>query len=99
MINNKNKPWTFLTNHGLVLSYIFKNPSHTAREISNEIGITERTAHNIIIDLESVGYIIKHKQGRKNLYTINTNLPLRHHSKQDIIVDDLLTALNSRHKD
>lgn len=99
MINNKKKPWTFLTNHGLVLSYIFKNPSHTAREISNEIGITERTTHNIIIDLESVGYIIKHKQGRKNLYTINTNLPLRHHSKQDIIVDDLLTAINSRHKD
>ena len=99
MINNKKKPWTFLTNHGLVLSYIFKNPSHTAREISNEIGITERTAHNIIIDLESVGYIIKHKQGRKNLYTINTNLPLRHHSIQELIVDDLLNAINSSHKE
>ena len=98
-MNNTKKPWTFITNHGLVLSYIFKNPSHTAREISNEIGITERTTHNIIIDLESVGYIIKQKQGRKNLYTINTNLPLRHHSKQDIIVDDLLHAKNSSHKE
>ena len=89
------KAWTFITNHGLVLSYIYKHPSHTAREISNEIGITERTTHNIIIDLESVGYIVKKKIGRKNLYTLNIYLPLRHHSKQDILVDDLLNAIHS----
>ena len=73
-MNNTKKPWTFITNHGLVLSYIFKNPSHTAREISNEIGITERSAHNIIIDLESVGYIIKQKQGMDLLYLENTEV-------------------------
>ncbi|MBN19154.1 MAG: ArsR family transcriptional regulator [Chloroflexi bacterium] len=94
----KNKAWTFITNHGLVLSYIYKHPSHTCREISDEIGITERTAHNIIIDLESAGYIIKNKEGRKNLYTIKSNLPLRHHTTKDNLVDDLLIAINIAHK-
>ena len=44
--------WTFITNHGLVLGYIYHNPDHTAREISNHVGITERTTHKIISDLE-----------------------------------------------
>ncbi|MBC8275250.1 MAG: transcriptional regulator, partial [Chloroflexi bacterium] len=34
--------WTFLTNHALVLSYLSKHSSITAREISKDIGITER---------------------------------------------------------
>ena len=58
--------WHFITNHGLVLSYIEHNPSHTAREISIEVNITERTTHKIIKDLEDAGYIIKEKKGRNN---------------------------------
>jgi CTP-dependent riboflavin kinase len=85
--------WTFITNHGLVLSYIFHNPSHTAREISNHVGITERTTHKIISDLEEAGYIERKKSGRKNLYRVDPALPLRHHTKQDIFVEDLLDAL------
>ena len=37
--------WTFITNHGLVLSYISGNPISTAREIAGHIGVTERTAY------------------------------------------------------
>ena len=43
--------WTFITNHGLVLSYISHNPTSTAREIAQHIGVTERTTHKIISDL------------------------------------------------
>ena len=60
-MNPNETNWHFITNHGLVLSYIANNPSHTAREISMEVNITERTTHKIIKDLESAGYINKEK--------------------------------------
>ena len=88
--------WTFITNHGLVLAYIFHNPSHTAREIANHVGVTERTTHKIIADLEQEGYMSRRKSGRRNLYSVDPGLPLRHHTKQDILVEDLLHALTSR---
>ncbi len=83
--------WTFITNHGLVLSYIFRHPRSTAREISLEIGVTERTTHKIISDLESTGYIERRKNGRRNVYRVDPKLP--HHSKQGTIVEQLLEAL------
>ena len=90
-----NSRWTFITNHGLVLSYIFHNPSHTAREIAVNVGITERTAHKMISDLEEAGYTKRRKSGRRNLYEVDPQLPLRHHSKNDILVSNLLAALTS----
>ena len=87
--------WTFITNHGLVLSYIFHNTTSTAREIANYIGVTERTTHKIISDLESAGYIKRHKIGRRNVYNVDPQLPLRHHTKADIMVEDLLESLTA----
>lgn len=87
--------WKFITNHGLVLSYIFHNPRHTAREISNHIGVTERTTHKIISDLESEGYVDRWRVGRRNEYKVDPNLPLRHHTKTDIMVDGLLEAMTN----
>jgi len=68
--------WSFFTNHGLVLATIAKQPKSTAREIGDAVGITERTAHKIINDLETEGYITKVKTGRKNRYRIHSNVPL-----------------------
>ena len=87
--------WTFITNHGLVLSYISHHPTSTAREISNYIGVTERTTHKIIGDLENAGYIDRQKIGRRNVYSVDPRLPLRHHTKADIMVEDLLESLTS----
>ncbi len=88
--------WTFITNHGLVLSYIFHNSRSTAREIANNIGVTERTTHKIISELESAGYIERRKVGRRNIYRVDPSLPLRHHTKQDILVEELLEALSTK---
>ena len=93
---NKASRWTFITNHGLVLSYISHNSTSTAREIALSIGVTERTTHKIISDLEEAGYITRRKSGRRNVYSVDPNLPLRHHTKKDIIVSELLEALTSR---
>ena len=87
--------WTFLTNHGLVLSYIAQNLQSTVREIANAIGITERTAHKIISDLETAGYISRTKSGRRNTYRIHAELPLRHATQRDVAIGHLLQTLAS----
>lgn len=85
--------WTFITNYGLVLASIAKNPEMTAREISSNIGITERTTHKIITDLEKEGYIERVKVGRNNIYGINPDLSIR---AGDAAVGELLTILGWR---
>ena len=96
MEQDRLQKWTFITNHGLVLSYIFHNPTSTAREIANYIGVTERTTHKIISDLEEEGYIQRRKICRIKVYIVDPQIPLRHHTKTDIMVEDLLESLNSQ---
>ena len=84
--------WTFITNHGLILATIAKHPNLTAREIGDAIGVTERTAHRIIMDLEEEGYISKTKIGRQNKYKIHPDMPLRHEIS-DTEVGELLVML------
>jgi DNA-binding IclR family transcriptional regulator len=84
--------WSFITNHGMVLAAIAKHPRSTARELGDTVGITERTAHKIIIDLEQAGYITKTKVGRKNKYTIHPGMPLAEEAT-DAAVGELLVML------
>jgi len=85
--------WTFLTNHGLVLSYLALHPRITARELGDAIGITERATRKIIADLSETGYIIKKREGRRNRYRVNADLSLRHATQQEAAIGDLLQAL------
>jgi DNA-binding transcriptional ArsR family regulator len=90
--------WTFLTNHGLVLSVLAKYPTITGREISDAVGITERATRKIIADLESEGYITKRKEGRGIRYRINPDLPMRHETYEDTAIGDFLKALGWKRK-
>jgi len=84
--------WTFVTNHGLVMATIAKHPDLTAREIGDNIGVTERTAHRIIMDLEASGYITKTKVGRQNKYKIHPDMPIKD-GMSDTAVGELLVML------
>ena len=90
--------WTFLTNHALVLSYLAKHPSITAREISIDIGITERAIRKIIADLDEAGYIHKRKVGRGTRYRINPDMSMRSDAHDDIAIGDFLGALGWRRR-
>jgi len=90
--------WTFLTNHGLVLSVLAKYPRITGRELSTKVGITERATRKIIADLEAEGYISKKKEGRGIRYRINPDLPMRHETYEDIAIGDFLKALGKKKK-
>jgi DeoR/GlpR family transcriptional regulator of sugar metabolism len=85
--------WKFVTNHAMVLCLIAQQPRITAREISLTLGITERTTHNIISDLEDDGYITKTKEGRRLRYSIDLEMPLRHKMHEDKAVGELLGIL------
>ena len=87
------RSWTFLTNHGRVLAYLAKHPQDTTREIAEQTGFTERAIQKVIFDLESDGYIVRHREGRGNRYTIHPELPMRHRMEREHIVGDLLLAL------
>jgi len=82
-----------LTNHALVLSYLAKHPSITAREISLDIGITERAIRKIIADLDEAGYINKRKVGRGTRYRINPELSMRSDTHDDTSIGGFLEAL------
>ena len=84
--------WGFITNHGLVLAAIAKQPSSTARDIGDEVGITERSAHKIINDLEAEGYVTKTRVGRQNKYRIHPDTPLKEEGS-DAAVGELLVML------
>ncbi len=47
------------------------------REIGDNVGVTERTAHKIILDLERDGYITKTKVSTRNKYGIHPRLPIK----------------------
>ena len=87
--------WDFITNHGGVLMAVFRQPSITARQISQQLGITERAVLRIVSDLDEAGYITRTRQGRTNTYTVNKDR--LHHGPilKDIAVGDLLNILRS----
>jgi DNA-binding MarR family transcriptional regulator len=85
--------WSFLTNHGLVLTLIGHYPDSTGLEIAQAVGITERAARKIVADLLSESYIEREKVGRRNRYSLNTYLPLRHPAERAATVGELLELL------
>jgi len=82
--------WKFITSHGLVLASIARGRGKTAREIGDEVGVTERTTHKIILDLEEDEYITKTKVGNRNKYRIRPEVPIK---ATDTAVGELLELL------
>ncbi len=91
-------PWTFVTNHAVVLSLIARNPVITGHELALEVGISERAVRRIIAELYEGGYIAKGKEGRRVRYQIKRHAYLRHKTLRDRAVGELLKVLSPRRK-
>jgi len=85
--------WTFLTNHAQVLLCIARDPGLRLRDIADRVGITERSAYGIVLDLAEAGYILKEKTGRRNRYQIQAHLPLPEPSSRERTVGEVLALL------
>jgi predicted transcriptional regulator len=93
MDENTPRGWTFLTNHAQVLVCIAHDPGVRLRDIGERVGITERAAHRIVVELADAGYITRQRNGRRNQYTINTHLPLPDPIARERNVGELLSIL------
>jgi MarR family len=87
------RTWSFLTNHAQVLLCIAHDPGIRLREIGEAIGITERAAHRIVVELAAAGYIARTRNGRRNHYTIQSHLPLPDPLAREQRIGDLLAVL------
>ena len=85
--------WSFLTNHARVLVCIAHDPGMRLRDIAAALGITERTAYGIVADLAEAGYVVKHKDGRRNRYQIQAHLPLPEPTSRKRTVGEVLALL------
>jgi MarR family len=85
--------WTLLTGHGHVLVEIARDPGARMRDIAAAAGITERTAHAIVADLEAAGYLTRTRTGRRVRYTVNHDGPFRHPAQEGHRVGPFLALL------
>lgn len=69
--------WKFLTNYGLALLCIARDPGVRLRDIADRLGITERAAHRIVSALVGSGYVARERVGRRNTYELLEGLPIR----------------------
>ena len=85
--------WSFLTNHARVLLCIAHDPDARLRDIAASLGITERSVYGIVTDLTAAGYVVKHKDGRRNLYQIQAHLPLPEPASKEPAIGEVLALL------
>ena len=85
--------WSFLTNHARVLLCIAHDPGVRLRDIAARTGVTERTAYGIVTDLTEAGYVVKHKDGRRNRYQIQAHLPLPETDSRKLTIGEILALL------
>jgi predicted transcriptional regulator of viral defense system len=90
----KSQPgWTFLTNHARVLLCIAHDSAIRLRDVGESVGITERAAHRIVTELLAAGYITRTRNGRRNQYTVNHDVPLSDPLARSHNIGELLAIL------
>ena len=85
--------WTFLTNHTHVLVVLSREPEMRIRDLADEVGITQRAVQRILAELTANGVLKVAKQGRRNRYTINRRVRLRHPLESAHNLGELLDLL------
>ena len=85
--------WTFLTSHARVLLCIAQDSDIRLREIGERVDVTERAAHRIVGELADAGYLSRERHGRRNRYTINSDLTLPDPVARRQRVGDLIAVL------
>lgn len=89
--------WTFLSNHAHVLVCIMRDEDVRVREIADRVGITERAVQRILNELEEAGTLVRERQGRRNHYIIQNDVPLRHPLEEGCTVGRLLEVLDENY--
>ena len=92
-MENDHKTWRFLSNHTQVLLCLHRDPDARFRDMAQRVGITERAVQRIVADLIDSGYVESERVGRRNHYSINTNIAMRHPAQHGHEIGELLQLL------
>ena len=76
-----------------MLLCIAHDPGVRLRDIAARTGITGHTAYSIVTDLTEAGYVVKHKDGRRNHYQILVHLPLPETDSRERTIGEILALL------
>ena len=87
------RPWSFFTNYARVLICIAQDPELRLRDLAAALDITERSAYGIVTDLAEAGYVVKERDGRRNRYRVQEQLPLPESISRGRTVGDILGLL------
>src|SRR5919204_17261 len=90
---NQDHLFRFVTNHAHVLQVVAAKPTARLRDIAQTVGITERTAAQIVSDLEQAGYLTKSRDGRRNQYVIDAFKQLRQPRLKGLAANQLIALL------
>jgi DNA-binding IclR family transcriptional regulator len=93
--SDESKTWTFLTNHAQVLLCLAEDSDIRLRDVSERVGITERTCQRILAELVEAGYVKTARVGRRNSYTVDREHAMRHSAQLGHEIGALLEALSN----
>lgn len=85
--------WNFLTNHARALLCIAHDPGARLIDVASALRITERNAFAIVKDLAADGYVLKTKDGRRNRYTVQTDMPVPGSLLRSATIGEVLEVL------
>lgn len=88
--------WTFLSNHTHVLVCLAANGDVLMRDVAAQVGITERQVQRIVAELEAAGVLRRERDGRRNVYSIDADIALRHPLESHCRIGDLLALVTPR---
>jgi DNA-binding MarR family transcriptional regulator len=83
----------FLTNHAKTLLLIAADRRIRIRDLAGLLRITERATQRIVGDLAKAGYIEREREGRRNVYSVRIDAPLRLPIRRDVDLGSLLAVL------
>jgi predicted transcriptional regulator len=85
-----------LTPHARVLLCVASQTSTRLRDIADCAGMTERSAHRMVEELEQAGYLTRHRLGRRNFYEVHAQAKVETMPGVEVTLGDLLGVLLAR---
>jgi predicted HTH transcriptional regulator len=92
---SRDMEFAFLTNHGKTLLLIARDARIRMRDIAVRLEITERATQRIVADLVKAGYVDRVREGRRNVYTVRSEMPLGLPLQRDVDIGSLLAVLET----
>jgi DNA-binding IclR family transcriptional regulator len=92
-VGESQRRWAFVSSHGAVLIEVARHGDATVREIADQARLTERQAHRVLGDLVDEGYVVRERVGRRNRYSVDRSMPMRHPSLSQHRIGELLAVL------